>query len=296
MTDLRERELPAHVTTPLLSLVTARSMDEDYAHVARRRAEEGAANPEGAPPRQKERQRSLTPLIVLAFGVLVAVAAVQTSRDADTRELGRAALIEQIEAGRVTLERLQRDAVTLTAANRSAERRNAALEDQLRSVRSRVRGLEVAAGYAAVRGPGVRIRVDNAASADVTEEVRDEDVATLVDGLWEAGAEAIAINGQRLNALGGIRNTGRAIHVNGRPVTAPYTVLAIGDTATLQGNLLATSQGNTWFTLVSSLGFEFEMSNAEDLRLPAAALRPLRHVQTGTAEDNAGRPEEESNP
>ena len=296
MTDLRERELPAHVTTPLLSLVTARSMDEDYAHVARRRAEEGAANPEGAPPRQQERQRWLTPLIVLAFGVLVAVAAVQTSRDADTRELGRAALIEQIEAGRVTLERLQRDAVTLTAANRSAERRNAALEDQLRSVRSRVRGLEVAAGYAAVRGPGVRIRVDNAASADVTEEVRDEDVATLVDGLWEAGAEAIAINGQRLNALGGIRNTGRAIHVNGRPVTAPYTVLAIGDTATLQGNLLATSQGNTWFTLVSSLGFEFEMSNAEDLRLPAAALRPLRHVQTGTAEDNAGRPEEESNP
>ena len=296
MTDLRERELPAHVTTPLLSLVTARSMDEDYAHVARRRAEEGAANPEGAPPRQQERQRWLTPLIVLAFGVLVAVAAVQTSRDADARELGRAALIEQIEAGRVTLERLQRDAVTLTAANRSAERRNAALEDQLRSVRSRVRGLEVAAGYAAVRGPGVRIRVDNAASADVTEEVRDEDIATLVDGLWEAGAEAIAINGQRLNALGGIRNTGRAIHVNGRPVTAPYTVLAIGDTATLQGNLLATSQGNTWFTLVSSLGFEFEMSNAEDLRLPAAALRPLRHVQTGTAEDNAGRPEEESNP
>lgn len=296
MTDLRERELPVHVTTPLLSLVTARSMDEDYAHVARRRAEEGAANPEGAPPRQQERQRWLTPLIVLAFGVLVAVAAVQTSRDADTRELGRAALIEQIEAGRVTLERLQRDAVTLTAANRSAERRNAALEDQLRSVRSRVRGLEVAAGYAAVRGPGVRIRVDNAASADVTEEVRDEDIATLVDGLWEAGAEAIAINGQRLNALGGIRNTGRAIHVNGRPVTAPYTVLAIGDTATLQGNLLATSQGNTWFTLVSSLGFEFEMSNAEDLRLPAAALRPLRHVQTGTAEDNAGRPEEESNP
>lgn len=290
------RPLPEHVTAPLLTVITARSMDEDYAHVARRRAEEEAANPDGAPPRQKERQRWLTPLIVLAFGVLVAVAAVQTSRDADTRELGRAALIEQIEAGRVTLERLQRDAVTLTAANRSAERRNAALEDQLRSVRSRLRDLEVAAGYAAVRGPGVRIRVDNAESADVTEEVRDEDIATLVDGLWEAGAEAIAINGQRLNALGGIRNTGRAIHVNGRPVTAPYTVLAIGDTATLQGNLLATSQGNTWFTLVNSLGFEFEMSNVEDLRLPAAALRPLRHVQTGTAEDNAGRPKEESNP
>lgn len=34
MADTRERELPEHVTTPLLTLITARSMDEDYAHVA----------------------------------------------------------------------------------------------------------------------------------------------------------------------------------------------------------------------------------------------------------------------
>ncbi len=54
----------------------------------------------------------------------------------------------------------------------------------------------------------------------------------LVDGLWEAGAEAIAINDQRINALGGIRNTSRAIHVNGRPVNAPYVVSAIGDPRT----------------------------------------------------------------
>lgn len=42
MADTRERaasdaRLPEHVTTPLLTLITARSMDEDYAHVAQQR-------------------------------------------------------------------------------------------------------------------------------------------------------------------------------------------------------------------------------------------------------------------
>ena len=32
---------PEHVTTPLLTLITARSMDEDYAHVAQQRAAAG---------------------------------------------------------------------------------------------------------------------------------------------------------------------------------------------------------------------------------------------------------------
>ena len=33
--------LPHHVTTPLLTLITERSLDEDYAHVAARRAANG---------------------------------------------------------------------------------------------------------------------------------------------------------------------------------------------------------------------------------------------------------------
>jgi uncharacterized protein YlxW (UPF0749 family) len=291
-----DRPLPEHVTTPLLSLITSRSMDEDYAHVARRRAEaeQEPATAEGTT--RAGRPRWLTPLVVALFGILVALAAVQTSREADTRELGRAALVRQIESGRDTLGELQRQITTLTSANRVSEDRNAVLEEQLNESRSRVLDLEVATGYTRVRGPGVRIRVDDNPTGDITQEVRDEDLATLVDGLWEAGAEAISVNGQRLNALGGIRNTGRAIHVNGRPLTAPYTVLAVGDTDDLQANLLATSQGNAWYTLVNSLGFEFAISNAEDLRLPAATLRPLRHLQTGTAEDDAARPKEEANP
>lgn len=287
MAEQSGRPLPAHVTTPLLTLITTRSLDEDYAHVARRRAEAGPPGP-GAPGRG----RWTTPAVVALFGVLATVVAVQTSRDADVAELGRAALTAQINSGRDELSRLQRTVTNLEEANRGSVARNDTLANQQQELDANVRRLEIRTGFVAVRGEGVRMTIASAPNADDTKEVRDEDLATLVDGLWHAGAEAIAINGQRINVLGGIRNTGRAIHVNGRPLTSPYVVEAIGDTADLQANLLRSSQGQEWFALVNGLQFSYVPQNVDELRLPPAPLRPLRNVIEGTAADNAGKPQE----
>lgn len=278
--------LPEHVTTPLLTLITTRSLDEDYAHVARRvRAGDTAAPSRGG-------RRWTTPAVVALFGVLATVTAVQASRDADVAELGRAALTEQIQARRAELESLQAEVSTLGEANRTAVAGNEALAAQQEEVETVLRRLEVRTGFAAVRGEGVRMTIDSAPGANPTQAVRDEDLATLVDGLWHAGAEAIAINGQRLNVLGGIRNTGRAVHVNGRPLTPPYVVEAIGDNTTLQADLLQSSQGTEWFALVNGLGFQYVAQNVNELRLPAAPLRPLRQVAEGNA-DNADKVKEE---
>ena len=82
------------------------------------------------------------------------------------------------------------------------------------------------------------------------------DLALLVNGLWRAGAEAIAINGQRLTARSAIRNSGAAINVNGRPpLSPPYVVTAIGDTKTLQADLLDTSTGLAFQNGADALGF-----------------------------------------
>ena len=287
MAEQADRPLPPHVTTPLLTLITTRSMDEDYAHVARRRAESAAPDAAG-----RGRVRWTTPAVVAVFGVLATIVAVQTSRDADVAELGRAALTAQINAGRAELTQLQSTVTTLEEANRRSVARIDLLESQERDLDDNVRRLEIRTGFVAVRGEGVRMTIASSPGADDTQEVRDEDLATLVDGLWHAGAEAIAINGLRINVLGGIRNTGRAIHVNGRPLTSPYVVEAIGDTATLQADLLRSSQGQEWFALVNGLGFSYVAQNVNELRLPAAPLRQLRQVTEGTAADNAGKPQD----
>ena len=267
-----DRQLPEHVTTPLLTLITARSMDEDYAHVAQKRAAAG----ETPAPRSHPHWLSLA--AVAALGVMAAAVAAQTDREAGVNELSRAALVERIESQSDQLADLQRDVAQVTRANQDVASNSTTVQGQLDGIGARVRRAELNTGFAAVRGPGVQITVDNRPGVDVNNEIRDEDLATLVDGLWAAGAEAVAINQQRVNALGGIRNTGRAVHVNGRPVLAPYVVSAIGDRDTLQARLLQTSEGQAWFVLVNGLDLIYRAENLDDIRLPAAPERALRDV------------------
>jgi uncharacterized protein YlxW (UPF0749 family) len=91
----------------------------------------------------------------------------------------------------------------------------------------------------------------------------------LVNGLWESGAEAIAINGNRLGPLSAIRVAGEAITVNYRSLSAPYTVEAIGDPASLQARFIDTAAGQAWLDLQSNYGLRFEPSEREEMTLPA---------------------------
>ena len=62
-------------------------MDEDYAHVAQKRADAGDARPDAARPHWSSF------LAIAALGVMAAVVAVQTDREAPANELSRAALV-----------------------------------------------------------------------------------------------------------------------------------------------------------------------------------------------------------
>ena len=57
----------------------------------------------------------------------------------------------------------------------------------------------------------------------------DLDVRAVVNELWHDGALAVAVNGIRLTPTSTIRFAGLAVLVDFQPVTAPYTVTAIGD-------------------------------------------------------------------
>lgn len=285
-----DRPLPEHVTTPLLTLITARSMDEDYAHVAEKRAAAGDVRPQVARPHWS----SL--VAVAALGVMAAVVAVQTDREAPANELSRAALVEQIESRGDEVRALQGDVAELNRSNAALASSSTRNQQQLDDVEARLRRAELVTGFSVAHGPGVEITVDNSPDGEVDGEVLDEDLATLVDGLFAAGAEAVAINDQRINALGGIRNTNRAVHVNGRPVNAPYEVSAIGDPRTLQARLVETSQGQQWFARVNRYEFVYDAQNVDDIRLPAAPERVLRDVIELDADPNNGPEREGSSP
>lgn len=271
-------QLPERVTMPLLSLITQQSLDEDYRHVAERRSTQAPRPPHGRPHRTAA-------VVIAVFGLLVTIAAVQTSRNASVNDASRVTLVRQITGERDRVSNLQDQIVRLRERNVGLQERLGQVTSTAQATVARMRRLETNTGFVAVSGPGVRATVDDAPNGDPAQAVRDEDLALLVDGLWSAGAEAIAINGQRLTTLSAIRNSGPAIHVNGRPLAPPYTVLAIGDTRTLQADLLDSTHGSEFYSLARQLQFVFELRNEDSMNLPAAPERllRLRHATAGTA-------------
>ncbi|MGI8523008.1 MAG: DUF881 domain-containing protein [Nocardioides sp.] len=266
-------DLPEHVTTPLLTLITRRSLDADYQHVAARRAAAGEET-----RRSSARPHRTAAGVLIVFGVLVATAAVQTSRNSSITDASRASLIGQVNDQRGALDGLQRHLASVSAENRSLDRKLTGITSDEQQAEQRLQRLQLPSGFSPVHGPGVSAIVDSATGGDATQQVRDSDLALLVDGFWGAGAEAISVNGHRLTVLSAFRNVGVAILVDNQPMTPPYTLSVIGDPQSLQANLLANSAGQGWYALKNGLGFRFEMHNVDDLSLPGATLRPLRHV------------------
>lgn len=266
------RPLPEHVTQPLLDRITQGSLDGDYQHVAERRDAVGA-------PSVQRKPRRRTAAVALVFGLMIVIAAVQTSRNAATTEEGRQELIRQINLARGELRTAQEQIGDLREENARLGRQDDQLAATQAQVTSDLLQLRGVAGFAPVTGEGVRIRADDAPDGSSDGRIRDEDLALLVDGLWAAGAEAISVNGQRLTSVTGIRSASRAILVNSRALKPPYTVLAIGNTNTMQSLFAESSGGIEWISLQSAFGFEFEMVNDESLSLPASRRPQLRAAE-----------------
>lgn len=92
----------------------------------------------------------------------------------------------------------------------------------------------IAAGLVPMSGPGIVIQLsDSGAAVPPDGNARDylasgRDVLTVVEELWLAGAEAIAVNGERVTVATAIEDIGGSVLVNSAYVTAPYQVSAIG--------------------------------------------------------------------
>ena len=254
----------------LLPYLTVHSLDDDYAHVASRRTPQ---------PGGRVGNRWLGALAAAVFAVLVVTAATQTSKNAVTDQHERAQLIAQINARKAQLDADQKQ-LTQLQADTAALRSRLLSNDRLSAgTRSRLALLAARSGTIAVRSPGVSVVVDDAPHAqNDRNRVLDSDLQALVNGLWEAGAEAISINGHRLTNLSAIRQAGSAITVNYRSLSRPYTVLAIGNAKTLPARFADSSSGQAWLDLQQQVGLRFTMRNRSSLSLPAAPLPVLRYV------------------
>ena len=120
---------------------------------------------------------------------------------------------------------------------------------QLLTEQARVNALATAAGLDPVRGPGVVVTLTDAPrdanglfprdAAPDDLVVHQQDIDAVLNALWSAGAEAVQMQDQRIIATSAPRCVGNTLLLNGRTYSPPYTIAAIGDSATMQDALAA---------------------------------------------------------
>ncbi|GAA3369031.1 DUF881 domain-containing protein [Streptomyces sannanensis] len=281
----------------LLTNVMDHSLDDGYAEAAARRKAEG-----GKLPGTLRARLGLAAGLVLA-ALVVTLGAAQARVTAPVVAKEREELIDRIEAETAAADRLERNVDGLRSE--VGERQRKALE---KHGGDKAELVALLSGATAVSGPGLQLVVDDAkgtgqggggpresSSFADTGRVRDRDMQRIVNGLWESGADAIAINGQRLTALSAIRAAGDAILVDNRPLVPPYTVLAVGDGKRLSADFQDGADGQYLHVLQENYGVRASIAVQREVRLPAAPSLIVRTAQpkgagagTGAADTGKG--------
>ncbi|HEY8772617.1 MAG TPA: DUF881 domain-containing protein [Candidatus Limnocylindria bacterium] len=145
----------------------------------------------------------------------------------------------------------------------------------LAEVNKRLEDARLAVGLTALRGPGVLIEI--ADSKRIVPEgenpanyiVLVDDLRDIVAALWASGAEAIAINDERLVATSSIYGVGASILVNTAFLSPPFQIKAIG-----AEGLLDRFNANPAFRgrvaqRIDVFGLEYASQAADALEVPA---------------------------
>ena len=128
-------------------------------------------------------------------------------------------------------------------------------------------------GLSEVKGSGIIIKLDD--NREVNEEevldissfiVHDGDLRHIVNELFNAGADAISINGKRVVNTTAILCDGNIIRVNDEMVGVPIEIKAIGYPERLYYNVALRPGG--YLKLMATDGVIVEIEKSEDITIP----------------------------
>jgi len=122
---------------------------------------------------------------------------------------------------------------------------NLAVEEDLTSLANQAELLRLILGKVPVSGQGVIVTLEDGqydpSILNINEYlVHEHHVFKVINELYIAGAEAISINGQRIRHNSYIVCNGPVITVDGVQYPAPFTISAIGNSATMASALTIT--------------------------------------------------------
>ena len=171
---------------------------------------------------------------LLALGFLVAIQFQSQTPRARYSTQERPPLVETALQLSERQEALKDGIVELRAEIQALENDVSAGDAEVAALNGQLIEARNAASLVDLKGPGVALQFDDAAGplppdASASDyRVQAEDLRDLLTALWLSGAEAVAINGERITATTAIIDIGGTVLVNSAYLAPPYVVTAIG--------------------------------------------------------------------
>ena len=209
-------------------------------------------------------------LLVLGFLIAAQITGEKPRTQYSTQE--RAPLIQTALDLQTKQETLKTQILDLRKRIGDLEAQDPGAAQSLRELYADLEDARLAAGLIAISGPGVAFRLeDGTPGAGVDALVSARDVRILVQELWLAGAEGVAVNGERLSATSAVIDIGGSILVNSAYLAPPYQISAVGPP-----DLYERLQGSVTFVdfvqgRINRSGISLSVAELASVDLPAFA-------------------------
>jgi uncharacterized protein YlxW (UPF0749 family) len=197
------------------------------------------AEPKARKPRRRwDWWRIGTPVAVLLSGALFAVSA-DNSQGTDLRP-GRYTDLSSLVSSEAREYAALRQRVT-DLNDDIAVLTNSVNDRDVQRFQRRIEKLEDPAGLTTRTGPGITVTLSDAPEEVIAASDQDlnllvvhqQDIQAVVNTMWQAGATAVTVQGQRVVTTTGIKCEGNAVQLQGVPYSQPYEISAVGDPGVL---------------------------------------------------------------
>ena len=209
-------------------------------------------------------------LLVLGFLIAAQIAAEGPRNRYTTEE--RSPLIESALGLQAQQEALKAEILALRGRIGDLEAQDPGAADSLRRLYADLEDARLAAGLIAVKGKGLAFRLEDGSQVGgVDALVTARDVRVLIEELWLAGADGIAVNGERVVGSTAVLDIGGSILVNSAYLAGPYEVAALGP-----GDLYDRLRASVAFVefvqrRVEPSGLRLSVAELDEVDLPAFA-------------------------
>ena len=281
-----DRARPVHkLPVPsLLRSLLSEHLDPGYAAAAATRA--NAAKPGSRAVRWLWQAAAA----LLVAGVF-AVAAAQARSVAPGVSEAQQVLAGSVLSAEASTDELAGQRDTLAAALDDLQRRQLADDAEGQQLLSRLDEFSLSAAATPMIGPGVTVTVTDPGAgrdlSDVSKQrvpgsrqvILDRDLQLVVNSLWAAEAEAIAVGGIRVGPNVTIRQAGGAILVDNHPISSPYVIIALGPQNSMRDGFERSPGFKRLRLLEVSYGVQVTVSADEGLTVPTGAAREINFAK-----------------